>query len=82
MLQNVEKTSYASKYREEQLCFYMLRRRTAMPLYVEKASYASICRGEDQLCIYIWRRRPAMLFYVEKISYASIYREEQLCFYM
>ena len=53
MLLYVEKTSYASIYREEQLCFNMQRRRSAMLLYVEeKKSYVSICR-EDQLCFYI-----------------------------
>ena len=51
-----------------------------MLLYVEKTSYASICRG-NQPCFYI-KRRPAVLLYVEKTSYASICREEQLCFYM
>ena len=47
----VEKTSYASIYRD-QLCFYM-KRRSAMLLYVEKTSFASICRREEMLCFFM-----------------------------
>ena len=30
--------------------FLYVEERSAMLLYVEKASFASICKGEDQLC--------------------------------